>query len=50
MQLRNSQQLSTLTDLLDADALLLQARINQVSAKADASLSRFRLLRSAARL
>ena len=50
MQLRNSQQLSSLTDLLEADALLLQARINQVSAKADASLSRFRLLRSAARL
>ena len=50
MQLRNSQQLSSLTDLLDADALLLQAQINQVTAKADAYLSRVRLLRSAGKL
>jgi len=50
MQLRNSQQLSSLTDLLDADALLLQAQINQVTAKADAYLTRVRLLRSAGKL
>jgi outer membrane protein TolC len=50
MQLRNSQQLSSLTDLLDADSLLLQAQINQVTAKADAYLSRVRLLRSAGKL
>jgi outer membrane protein TolC len=42
--------LSSLTDLLDADSLLLQAQINQVTAKADAYLSRVRLLRSAGKL
>ena len=49
-QLRNTQQLSSVTDLLEADGLLLQAHINQVTAKADAYLSRLKLLRSAAKL
>lgn len=49
-QLRNTQQLASLTDLLEADGLLLQAQINQVTAKADAYLSRLKLLRSAAKL
>lgn len=50
MQLRNGQQLAPLTDLLEADALLLQAQINSVTARADAYLSRLRLLRSAGKL
>ena len=49
-QLRNTQQLASVTDLLEADGLLLQAHINQVTAKADAYLSRLKLLRSAAKL
>lgn len=48
--LRNGQQLSSTTDLLDADALLLQSQINQVSARADARLAYFRLLKSAGKL
>ncbi len=49
-QLRNTQQIASLADLLDADALLLQAQVNQVSARADARLAYFRLLRSAGKL
>jgi outer membrane protein TolC len=48
--LRNSQQISSTTDLLDADVLLLQSQINQLSAKADAQLAYFKLLKSAGKL
>ncbi len=49
-KLRFEQQIASVTDLLDADALLLQAQISRVSAKADARLAYLKLLRSAARL
>lgn len=49
-QLRTDRQLASVTDLLEADALLLQAQINQVSAQADAYLNRVKLLRSAGKL
>lgn len=49
-KLRYGQQIASLADLLDADALLLQAQISRVSAKADARLAYLRLLRSAGRL
>ena len=48
--LRNNRQIASTTDLLDADALLLQSQINQVSAKADAQLAYFKLLKSAGKL
>lgn len=48
--LRNGQQITSTTDLLDADLLLLQSQINQVSARADAQLSYFKLLKSAGKL
>lgn len=48
--LRNSQQITSTTDLLDADGLLLQSQINQLSAKADAQLAYFKLLKSAGKL
>jgi outer membrane protein TolC len=48
--LRSNQQISSTTDLLEADALLLQAQVNQISARADARLSYFRLLKSAGKL
>ncbi len=48
--LQNSQQTASTTDLLDADLLLIKAQINQLSAKADAQLAYFRLLKSAGKL
>lgn len=48
--LRNSQQIASTTDLLEADVLLLQSEINQLSAKADAQLAYFKLLKSAGKL
>lgn len=48
--LRNAQQLSSTTDLLDADVLLLQSQINLVSAQADAQMAYFKLLKSAGKL
>ncbi len=48
--LRSGQQIASVTDLLDADVLLLQSKINQVTAIADARLAYFRLLKSAGRL
>lgn len=48
--LRSGQQIASVTDLLDADVLLLQSKINQVTATADARLAYFRLLKSAGRL
>jgi outer membrane protein len=48
--LRNKQQIASTTDLLDADLLLLQSQINQLSTKADAQLSYFKLLKSAGKL
>ena len=49
-KLRSDQQISSLTDLLDADSLFVQAQINRVSILADARLAYLKLLRSAARL
>ena len=40
---RYKQNVATLTDLLDADALLLQARINLATANADAALNYYKL-------
>lgn len=50
VSLRSAQQVATVTDLLEADVLLLQSNINQVTAKADARLAYFKLLKSAGRL
>ncbi len=41
-----TNSLSTLTDLLDADVALLQTKINDAAAKADAEVAWFRLLES----
>lgn len=49
-QLRNTQQIASLSDLLDADALLVQAQINEVGARADARMAYFKLLKSAGKL
>ncbi|HNM25470.1 MAG TPA: TolC family protein [Saprospiraceae bacterium] len=49
-QLRNSQQIASLSDLLDADALLAQAQINEAGARADARMAYFKLLKSAGKL
>jgi outer membrane protein len=40
---RYQQNVATLTDLLDADALLLQAKINLATAKADAATNYYKL-------
>ena len=40
---RYKQNVATLTDLLDADALLLQAKINLATAKADAATNYYKL-------
>ena len=50
IQLRNSQQIAASTELLDADALLLQARVNNISAVADTRLAYYKLLKSAGKL
>lgn len=50
LQLRQTQQIATASDLLEADALLLQSQINAVSARADARSAWYRLQKSAGRL
>ena len=47
MKNRYNQQVSTISELLDADFLVLQAKVNQVTAKADAELAYFRFLKAA---
>lgn len=49
-QLRQREQVATATDLLEADAMLLQAQINAVSTRVDARAAWFRLQKSAGRL
>lgn len=49
-QLRQTQQIATATDLLEADALLLQAQINAVTTRVDARAAWYRLQKSAGRL
>ncbi|MEI6409132.1 MAG: TolC family protein [Bacteroidota bacterium] len=47
---RQRQQTATATELLDADALRIQAEINRVTAESDMRLAYFRLLKSAGKL
>lgn len=47
---RQAQQVASVTDLLEADAELLQAQINAVSARTDARLAYFKLLKSTGKL
>ena len=47
MKNRYNQQVSTIGELLDADFWVLQAKVNQVTAKADAELAYFRFLKAA---
>lgn len=49
-QLRHTQQTASASDLLEADAMLLQAQINAVSARVDQQTAWFRLQKSAGRL
>jgi outer membrane protein TolC len=49
-KLRNDQQIASTSDLLDADALLVQTKVNQVAALADTRLAYFKLLKSAGKL
>ena len=49
-QLRQSQQVATATDLLEADSMLIQAQINALTARVDARSAWYRLQKSAGRL
>ena len=45
-----TQQTATITDLLDADMLLLQTKINIITAKADAENNYYKLLKGSGEL
>jgi outer membrane protein len=49
-QLRQVEQVASATDLLEADALLLQSQINAVTSRVDARSAWYRLQKSAGRL
>ena len=49
-EVRQQQQVASVTELLDADTEWVQAQINAISARADARLAYFRLLKSTGKL
>jgi outer membrane protein TolC len=46
MKNRYNNQLSTIGELLDADFLVLQSKLNLVNTKADAELAYYKLLKA----